>query len=220
MQALFATGKSNTPLAWEEAPTPKLAHATDAIVRPLAVAACDLDRAIVAGRSPFPGRFMLGHEFTAEVIEVGAEVQSLCVGDVVLASFQPSCGTCSHCARHHSSVCSTVPNGTMYGIGATGGDWDGALADALRVPWADYNLARLRNPEDYARVASASDNLADGLRGGRGPVATQSRRKRTDRRQRQHPTLRRGVRATPWRRVDHRRFYGRLRAGNCRGARR
>ncbi len=170
MQALFATGNAADPLAWRELPSPALEAATDAIVRPLAVAACDLDRSIVDGRSPFPGEFALGHEFTAEVVEIGDDVTGLVPGDIVLASFQPSCGECPRCRRHFSSVCQAVPNGTMYGIGPTGGDWGGALADALRVPWADYNLARLPENCDPIRIASASDNVADGLRGVDGPL--------------------------------------------------
>ena len=170
MQALFVTGEPQRPLAWGEATTPELVDPTDALVRPLAVAACDLDRAIVERRSPFPGRFMIGHEFTGEIIDVGDHVHQLGVGDIVLASFQPSCGACSRCQSARSSVCGAVPNGTMYGIGATGGDWGGALSDAIRVPWAAFNLQRLHTPGDFRRLASASDNLADGLRCVEGPL--------------------------------------------------
>ena len=173
MQAMFATGNPNNPLAWRAHDAPVLTAPGDALVRPLAVAACDLDRAIVQGRSPFPGEFMLGHEFTGEVIQIGEEVTQLAVGDVVLASFQPSCGSCAHCSRGASSVCGAVSNGSMYGIGATGGDWQGALADLIRVPWADYNLKVLPDPADFARLASASDNLADGVRAVAGPLKRQ-----------------------------------------------
>jgi len=170
MRALYVTGRRDDPLEWRETPAPTLGSATDAIVRPLAVAACDLDRSIVSGRSPFPGEFAFGHEFTAVVESIGENVRSIAPGDVVLASFQPSCGTCPRCARGASSVCAEVPNGSMYGIGVAGGEWGGALADAIRVPWADYTLARLPTGLDAVAVASASDNLADGLRGVDGPL--------------------------------------------------
>ncbi|MEM8768838.1 MAG: alcohol dehydrogenase catalytic domain-containing protein [Pseudomonadota bacterium] len=170
MQALFATGKATEPLYWGETDTPVLEATTDAIVRPLAVAACDLDRSIVEGRSPFAGDFVLGHEFTAVVLVVGDEVKGITSGDVVLASFQPSCGECPRCRKQFSSVCQSVPNGTMYGIGPTGGDWGGALTEAVRVPWADYNLAKLPAGCNPIQVASASDNVADGLRGVDGPL--------------------------------------------------
>ena len=164
MQALFTTGKPDAPLTWRETPTPDIDQATDAIVRPLAVAACDLDKSIVSGRSPFAAPFMLGHEFTGVVLKAGEGVSRIAAGDLVLASFQPSCGTCPRCETAMTSVCESVPNGTMYGIGPTGGDWGGALAEAIRVPWADNNLAPLPRGMDYAPIASASDNLADGLR--------------------------------------------------------
>ncbi len=165
MQALFFTGNSEDPLEWREAPYPELLEPGDAIVQPLAVAACDLDRSIVNGRSPFPGSFAMGHEFTGRVEAVGSAVGNLAVGDVVLASFQPSCGTCQTCNRNASSVCEAVPNGTMYGIGETGGDWGGAIADAIRIPWAASNLIKVPDSLDPVHIASASDNLADGLRG-------------------------------------------------------
>ena len=71
MRALFKTENSEQLLAWRDVPSPQLQHATDAIVRPVAVAACDLDRSIALGQPVFPGEFMLGHEFCAEVLEVG-----------------------------------------------------------------------------------------------------------------------------------------------------
>lgn len=170
MQALFYTGERSAPLHWHEVATPELVEPTDALVRPIAVAACDLDRHIVAGRSPFPGPFMLGHEFTGEIVALGEAVTGLDIGDRVLASFQPSCGECGPCSHQHSSVCGSVPNGTMYGIGAVGGDWQGALADLIRVPWATFNLAKVPSHIDLRAIASAADNLADGLRGVEQPL--------------------------------------------------
>ena len=170
MRALYYTGGSPQPLLWREVENLVLIKPTDALVRPLAVAACDLDRSIIAGQSPFPGEFMLGHEFTGEIVDLGTQVNELQIGDTVLASFQPSCGQCSRCHKGHSSVCQQVPNGTMYGIGETGGDWGGAIADVICVPWAEYNLVKLPSTLDPTKIASASDNLTDGLRGVDSPL--------------------------------------------------
>src|ERR1700682_4006590 len=52
---------------WREASEPRLQGPGDVLVRPLAVATCDLDAAIIRGRAPFVGPFPLGHEFVAEV---------------------------------------------------------------------------------------------------------------------------------------------------------
>lgn len=171
VRALFTTPKDTAVATWRDVPEPVLQSDTDALVRPRAVALCDLDRSILARRSPFPGEFMLGHEFTGDVVAVGEGVRHLTPGDRVLASFQPSCGTCPRCQRQHTSVCASVGNGAMYGIGPAGGDWGGALADLIRVPWADANLFPLAAAIDPFAIASAADNLADGLRGIEGPLA-------------------------------------------------
>ena len=41
---------------WQEVSDPLLREANDAIVRPLAVALCDLDQPILRGEAPFPDR--------------------------------------------------------------------------------------------------------------------------------------------------------------------
>ncbi len=52
----------------------------------------------------------------------------------------------------------------MYGIGAAGGNWGGALADRVRVPFADAMLAPLPEAMSAAAAAGVSDNIADGYR--------------------------------------------------------
>jgi alcohol dehydrogenase len=106
----------------------------------------------------------MGHEFCAEIIDVGEAVSNLDRGDIVIASFQPSCGDCPRCHRGHSSVCRNAPTTSMYGIGAAGGEWGGALTDRVRVPWAEFNLRKVPGGIDPVALASGSDNLADGLR--------------------------------------------------------
>ena len=58
-------------LAWQETAAPSLRSDGDALVRPIAVATCDLDAAMIAGETPFPVPIALGHEGVAEVVEVG-----------------------------------------------------------------------------------------------------------------------------------------------------
>jgi len=162
MQALYYGGPQK--LYWQEAQAPKLASASEALVRPLAVAVCDLDMGIVAGNSPFQPPFQLGHEFAAEVVDVGDDVDNFQPGDLVAVSFQPSCGTCPACHRGHSSACHTASGTPMYGIGSAGGDWGGALSDAVRVPFADAMMIALPPGMNPAMAAGASDNIADGYR--------------------------------------------------------
>jgi threonine dehydrogenase-like Zn-dependent dehydrogenase len=70
-------------LAWHDVPEPDLQDDAQALVRPLAVATCDLDLPIVTGVAPFPTPIAMGHECVAEVVAVGRAVRSVRVGDRV-----------------------------------------------------------------------------------------------------------------------------------------
>jgi alcohol dehydrogenase len=149
---------------WEDAPEPRLQTADDALVRPLVVTTCDLDHAIVHGRIPFAGPAPLGHEFVAEVIATGDGVRSVRPGQRVVVSFQISCGRCDRCTRGLTGSCRTAGPGAAYGMKPLGGDWGGALADVVRVPFADAMLVPLPDGVAPTAVASASDNLPDAWR--------------------------------------------------------
>ncbi len=155
---------------WLDVPEPSLNGSREALVRPLAVALCDLDHPIVAGEAPFGAPIALGHEFIAEVVEVGDDVRSIAPGARAVVPFQISCGECERCARGRTGDCLSVPRQSMYGFGAFGGDWGGALSDLVRVPYADAMLVPLPNGVDPVAVASASDNIADGWRTVAGPL--------------------------------------------------
>ena len=148
---------------WQEVAEPQLEGAREALVRPLAVAMCDLDAWLIRGAVPFPGPFALGHEFVAEVVRAGDQA-AVAAGDRVIVPFQISCGRCDPCLRGVTASCSEVPPTSMYGIGAAGGDWGGALADLVRVPFAGAMLIALPAAIDPVAVASLSDNVADGWR--------------------------------------------------------
>jgi threonine dehydrogenase-like Zn-dependent dehydrogenase len=155
----------NSPGAavWSEVPAPTLTGKVDALVRPLAVATCDLDTAVNAGRFPLPLPYSLGHEFVAEVIDVADDVAAVRPGDVVGVPFQISCGDCARCRRGETADCLTVAGRPMYGLGALGGDWGGAVSDLVRVPYADAMLVAL--PAGVApSVVASLDNLPDAWR--------------------------------------------------------
>lgn len=151
-------------------PEPDLQGPEGAIVRPLVVATCDLDAGIVGGQAPFPGPFPFGHEFVAEVLTVGDDVLAFRPGDRVIVPFQISCGRCDRCRRGLTSSCTSVPARSMYGLGPIGGEWGGALSDAVAVPFADAMLVALPSGMDLLSVASLSDNIPDGFRTVAGPL--------------------------------------------------
>lgn len=169
MRQLEITGERS--VEWREAAAPALQGDAEALVRPLAVAMCDLDAAFLTGLLPMGEPFPLGHECVAEVAEVGDGVETVRPGDRVIVPFQISCGTCAACAAGNTGSCLTVPRGSAYGMRPLGGDWGGALSDLLRVPFADAMLVPLPAGAEPEALASVADNVADGFRSVAGPLA-------------------------------------------------
>src|SRR6187431_2374313 len=118
--------------AWEEVPDPVVQADTDAIVRVDTVTICGTDLHILKGDVPAvtDGR-ILGHEAVGTVVEVGAGVKNVSVGDRVLVSCISACGRCRFCRAG------------QYGQCLGGGGWilghriDGTQAEYVRVPFAD-----------------------------------------------------------------------------------
>jgi alcohol dehydrogenase len=159
-------------IAWEEIETPKLLEPRDALVRPIAVARCDLDPAIALGLYPMPAPFVMGHEMVGEVVAVGEAISNVRLGDKVIVPFQLSCMTCAPCLRGHTNACVNVPSGTAFGLGPHGGiDLGGALAELVRVQWADVMLIPLPEGMDPVAAAGIPDNVSDGYRCVAAPLA-------------------------------------------------
>jgi len=185
-------------LAWRELEAPRLEAPSEALVRPIAAARCDLDCAIVEGRAPFRGAllhwlrhhlprrvgqrglfrnapfagpFGFGHECVAEVVAVGEEVRSVAIGDRVVVPFQLACGACGRCRRGLTANCEVVPVAAGYGLGSR--EFGGVLADRVRVPFADAMLVRAPDGVPAIELASAGDNVADGFRSVAAPLAAQ-----------------------------------------------
>ncbi|MEC3918008.1 zinc-dependent alcohol dehydrogenase [Nocardia sp. CDC160] len=163
MQRLVFDGPHT--LRWEEAAEPTLDAPEQALVRPIAVATCDIDPAIIQGRFPLAGPYAFGHEGVAEVIAVGDQVTTVRPGDKVVVPFQISCGTCDSCRRGRTGNCTTHPFMSSFGLGPMGGlAWGGFFSDLVGIPHADAMLVPLPAGVDPATVASASDNISDAHR--------------------------------------------------------
>ena len=162
MQALQASPGGR--LSWRRVPAPEFPGPEGAVVRPLAMATCDLDRPIMLGASPFPLPLQLGHECVAEVLAVGERVRGFAPGERVVVPFQINCGRCLACRGGHTGNCLGVPPLSMYGMGLIAGCWGGAFAELLAVPFADAMLVALPAGVDPAAAASVSDNVCDAYR--------------------------------------------------------
>ena len=160
MRELIFTGPGK--VEWHEVPAPALDGPNQALMRPLAVATCDLDTILLRGRAQIFGvGFPFGHECIGRILEVSEDSGPFRPGDVVVTSFQINCGTCGRCRRGLTGNCERVHGTAMYGIGALGGSFGGALSDVLKIPYASGMLVKLSSELAPPDVASIADNIAD-----------------------------------------------------------
>jgi threonine dehydrogenase-like Zn-dependent dehydrogenase len=158
-------------LEWRDAAEPKLEGDGQAIVRPVALATCDIDVAFVQGLAPVAGPFPFGHECVAEVTEIGDSVSSVKPGDLVSVPFQISCGECAACREGRTGNCESVPRLSMYGLPAGPQTYGGFASDAVNVPYADAMLVPIPDGVEPSVVASLSDNIPDAWRTVAPPLA-------------------------------------------------
>lgn len=83
-------------------PTPREG---EVLVEVAACGVCHTDLHVVKDEVAFPFPCVLGHEVSGTVVELGAGVDQVSVGDRVAAAFMMPCGTCRHCVRGHDDLC-------------------------------------------------------------------------------------------------------------------
>ena len=100
-------------------------------VRVRAAGLCHSDLSVIDGSRPRPLPMLLGHEAAGEVVELGEGVSGLRLGDQVVFSFVPMCGSCGPCACGRPVLCE--PGAAANARGTL---LDGAirLADARQAP--------------------------------------------------------------------------------------
>ena len=114
-----------------ERPDPSLREPTDAVVRVVLACVCGSDLWYYRGDSEFePGP--IGHEFIGVVEDVGREVTGIERGELVIAPFAFSDGTCPNCRNRITTACR---NGGFFPMNG-----DGGQGEAVRVPLADTTL--------------------------------------------------------------------------------
>ena len=112
--------KDSQPLKIEEVELDAPGHG-EILVRVRAAGLCHSDLSVIDGNRPRPLPMALGHEAAGEVVEVGAGVADLEVGDHVVFSFVPSCGTCDYCLGGRAALCAPGAKANNDGV-LLGGD--------------------------------------------------------------------------------------------------
>ena len=142
----------------ENVPDAQIHAPTDALVR--------VTHACICGSDLWPYRDMphddagarMGHEFIGIVDAVGADVRTVRKGDVVVAPFAISDGTCEFC---HEGLQTSCVEGEWWG----GTENDGGQGEAVRVPQADGTLVKVPADVDaslYPSLLTLSDVYGTG----------------------------------------------------------
>ncbi|WP_194914155.1 zinc-dependent alcohol dehydrogenase family protein [Catenulispora rubra] len=125
----------------EDVPDPKIQQPTDAVLRIVVGCVCGSDLWPYKSAPYTDHPRQMGHEFIGVVEETGSEVRNVKPGDLVVAPFTYSDGTCEYCRRGLNTSCR---HGGPWGVNGV----DGGQGEATRVPWADGTLVRLPVAED------------------------------------------------------------------------
>ncbi len=124
----------------ENVPDARIVEPTDALLRVTRACICGSDLWPYNQMEPTEHGRRMGHEFIGVVEDVGADVRTVKPGDLVVAPFAWSDGTCLFCREGLQTSC-------LHG-GFWGGDLDGGQGEAVRVPQADGTLVTLPVGED------------------------------------------------------------------------
>jgi len=156
MKAAIFRGEKNIELG--ERPDPQIQSPTDAIVRVVRGCVCGSDLWYYRGINTHKVG-SIGHEYIGVIEAIGSDVTGLAVGDVVIAPFTFSDGTCPACQAGFESNCE---HGGAFGDG----DIDGGQGEKVRAPYADATLVQVPGSdftdEQLASFTALSDVMCTG----------------------------------------------------------
>lgn len=167
----------------EDVPEPSSIGADEVLLRPLWCGICGTDLheyaagPIVIPTSPHEltgakAPQILGHEFSAEIVEVGAGVRNVRAGQRVSVMPIISCGRCYYCTRNLAHLCvrmacvglshawggiaelAVMPASLVYALPEDMTDFQGALVEPTAVAMYGVDMAGVR-PGDTVLITGA-----------------------------------------------------------------
>ncbi len=124
-----------------------------------ATGVCHSDLSAMNGTIPCAVPAVLGHEGAGEIVEVGAGVEGLQVGDHAVVCWSPQCGRCTDCVNGKPHLCMTYmldafmdAHFTMAGTPIYGMAGAGTFAEELIVPAAGAIKIDTDVPYDIASL--------------------------------------------------------------------
>jgi threonine dehydrogenase-like Zn-dependent dehydrogenase len=166
MKAAVYPGEGQA-LVLETLPDPE-PRAGDVIIKVHRCGICGTDLHLTSGHPwDFPAGTIAGHEYSGEIVEVGANVTGYKKGDFITALPSTGCGHCEACYRGNLALCHNAP-GVMGGFGefirvptsvaiklpSTLSLADGALIEPLAVGLHGVRMSRMQ-PGDRVLVLGA-----------------------------------------------------------------
>jgi threonine dehydrogenase-like Zn-dependent dehydrogenase len=154
MKALCYQGPKR--IEYGQTADPVLSADTDAIVAMTSCAICGSDLHIYHG-SPFSQDtgYCVGHEAVGEIVEVGKAVRRLKVGEKVMLSAAVGCGQCVRCLAGDIARCERG-GAQCYGLSSA---LQGCQAEAIRIPFADFNASPIPDGLSEDQGLMLTDNL-------------------------------------------------------------
>ncbi|KAJ3544877.1 hypothetical protein NM208_g2809 [Fusarium decemcellulare] len=139
----------------EDRPTPTIQDPQDIIVKVRYTALCGSELHVFRGHQPSATGFIMGHEFTGVISEVGSAVQNFKADDSIVCPFTVSCGECFYCKHGYSSRCEKC---LLFGTPLL----DGSQAEYVRVPLADSTVVKAPEGIEDAKLCLMADIFPTG----------------------------------------------------------
>lgn len=154
----------NPHFRWEDVPEPRIAP-DEVLLKTRACGVCGSDthcyekddQGYVLFSGPVKTPVVCGHEYTAEVVEVGSMVRHLRPGQLVAGEGMLSCGVCEACRVGNPNQC---PHLEMLGFSASGGFAE-YLVSKERFLWSLDGLAnRLGDAQRACEMGALIEPIA------------------------------------------------------------
>ncbi|MHB8170954.1 MAG: alcohol dehydrogenase catalytic domain-containing protein [Thermincolia bacterium] len=155
MKALIFHGPNDIRI--EQVPKPEPGFG-EAVVKVTLTTICGTDIHILTGGYPVQPGLIIGHEFVGVVESLGDGVTGFRVGDRVAVGAITPCGQCFYCQNGVSSQCGGALGGWKFG-----NTINGAQAEFIKVPSAQYNLAKIPDELSDEQVLFVGDIMTTGF---------------------------------------------------------
>ena len=152
MRAMVLTA-AGAPFQLMEIPDPKPDNG-EAVAQVISCGSGLTIQHVRAGRSKVAYPRVIGHEITAEIVELGKNVNGLSIGDPVTAYYYLNCGECYWCRAGRETLC-------LQNKGNVGRACDGGYAEFIKLP--EYNFIKIPDSLDYKRFPAEAGVITDAI---------------------------------------------------------